>query len=91
MKNTERKDNIEILSALYYPYMVTELLKKMPTESVDPDGSLFEEFIDLIQTARSAASDSSLSKTEKHQLEAKLKLSARKFGLSHNLAIDLEK
>lgn len=91
MKNVERKDNVEALADLYFPYMVVELLKKMPTEEKDPDGSLFQEFMDTLQTVKSAPFDTSLTEEEKVILEARLRLSLRKFGLPTKLSIALEK
>lgn len=91
MKNVERKDNVEALATLYFPYMVVELLKKMPTEEKDPDGSLFEEFMNVLQTVKGAVNDKTLSKEDKTLLESRVRLSARKFGLPTKIILALEK
>ena len=89
MRNRDREEIIKAFCYLYCPEEEYAMLKSMPLERSDPDGSLFDEYFSTIQTVMNAAQDNSLTYEEKELLEAKMKLSSLKFGYPERVFINI--
>lgn len=90
MRNQERERILQSFADLYFPSEVDDMLRRMPTEKVDPDGSLFDEYFGMIQTVANAPHDKTLSTDEKKVLEARMRLVARKYGYPSSVSIALD-
>lgn len=50
MTDILRRETIKAFNSLYSPRDLHNNLAHMPTEAEDPDGTLFEEYFDFLQT-----------------------------------------
>ena len=90
MRDRDRERTLQSFAELYFPNEADDMIRRMPTERVDPEGSLFDEYFGMIQTVANAPHDKSLSKEEKKVLEARMRLIAHKYGYPSTVIIDVE-
>lgn len=90
MRNRDRELTLRSFAELYRPEDADDMVRRMPSEKTDPEGSLFDEYFSMIQTVVASGADESLSPKEKTELNAKMKLIALKYGYPTKVLIDVE-
>jgi hypothetical protein len=90
MRDRDRERVLSSFADLYFPEEAADMIRRMPTERVDPEGTLFDEYFGMIQTVTNAPQDKSLSPQEKEVLEAKMRLIAHKYGYPKTVIINIE-
>lgn len=89
MRNSDRELTLKAFAYLYAPEDLDDIIRRMPTQNVDPEGEMFDEYFGMLQTVANAAQDKSILPQEMEVLEAKMSLLAHKYGYPHKVVLNV--
>lgn len=89
MRNADRELTLQAFAYLYFPEDTEDIIRRMPTQSIDPEGEMFDEYFGMLQTIANAAQDPTIPPQEMEVLEARMSLIAHKYGFPRKVILNV--